>query len=440
MQENNKRIEYDALVIGGGIAGGEAALNLANVGYKVLIVEKELTIGGKMILLSKVFPTLDCAACITTPKVSEIMRHPNITVFTSSEASNILRKNDGTFEATITKQPRYVIAEDCTGCQLCEEACPVSVDDQFQYNLVGRKAAYIPFSIASPRIAAIDIENCTLCGACERACPTKCIDFTQTVESYTLKTKTVVVATGFQLFDPTLIPRYGYGRFKNVITSMQMERQLAPTRPFNTILRPSDGKMPDNIAYVLCTGSRDKTVGTPICSQVCCMYSTKQAQLLLGALPMADITLYYLNIRAFGKGFNEFYAQAQSMGVEFTKGKVAKITEKENGNLLLRYEDINGGGVVKETEHDMVVLSVGILPNQGIAELFTNDKLELDPYNYVGQTDFLASPSQTSIEGVFVAGVASGPMDIPDSILSAGSASSDAANYIRHLTKKTVTI
>jgi len=440
MRENSKTIEYDALVIGGGIAGGDAALNLANVGYKVLIVEKELTIGGKMILLSKVFPTLDCAACITTPKVSEIMRHPNITVFTSSKASNILKNESGTFEATITKQPRYVIAEDCTGCQLCEQACPVSVDDQFQYDLIGRKAAYIPFSIASPRIAAIDIDNCTLCGACERACPTKCIDFTQTVETYSLKAKTVVLATGFQLFDPTLIPRYGFGRFKNVITSMQMERQLAPTRPFNTILRPSDGKMPDNIAYILCTGSRDKTVGTPICSQVCCMYSTKQAQLLLGALPMADITLYYLNIRAFGKGFNEFYAQAQSMGVEFTKGKVAKITEKENGNLVLRYEDINGGGKVKETEHDMVVLSVGILPNQGIAELFTNNELALDPYNYIGQSDFLASPAQTSIEGVFVAGVASGPMDIPDSILSGGSASSDAANYIRHLTKKTVTV
>ncbi len=435
MQEYAK-LEYDALVVGGGIAGGEVALNLASVGYKVLIVEKDLTIGGKMILLSKVFPTLDCAACITTPKVSEIMRHPNITVFTSSTAADIKQNNDGTFEAIITKQPRYVIADDCTGCQLCEEACPVSVTDEYQYGLVGRKAAFIPFSIASPRIAAIDIENCTLCGACERACPTNAIDFTQTVEKYHLKIKTVIIATGFQLFDPTLIPRYGYGRYKNVITSMQMERQLAPTRPFNTILRPSDGKMPDNIAYVLCTGSRDKTIGNPICSQVCCMYSTKQAQLLLGALPMADITLYYLHIRAFGKGFNEFYAQAQSMGVEFIKGKVAKITEKENGNLILRYEDINGGGKVKETEHDMVVLSVGILPNQGITDMFTNRNLELDPFNYVNQTDKFASPAETSIEGVFVAGVASGPMDIPDSILSAGAASTQAAQYIRDLSKK----
>jgi heterodisulfide reductase subunit A len=438
--QNAKKIEYDALIIGGGIAGGEAALNLAEVGYKVLIVEKDLSIGGKMILLSKVFPTLDCAACITTPKVSEIMRHPNITVFTSATASDIKQLEDGTFEALITQQPRYVNIPDCTGCQLCEEACPVSVPDEYQFDLIDRKAAFIPFSIASPRVAAIDIENCTLCGACERVCPTNAIDFTQTVEYFLLKTKSIVIATGFQLFDPTLIPRYGYGRFKNVITSMQMERQLAPTRPYNTILRPSDGKMPDNIAYVLCTGSRDKTIGNPICSQVCCMYSTKQAQLLMGALPMADITLYYLHIRAFGKGFNEFYAQAQSMGVEFVKGKVAKITEKENGNLLLRYEDINGGGIVKETEHDMVVLSVGILPNQGIVEMFTNRNLELDDFNYVGQRDLLANPAQTSIEGVYVAGVASGPMDIPDSILSAGGASSQAANYIRHLDKKTISV
>jgi heterodisulfide reductase subunit A len=313
---------------------------------------------------------------------------------------------------------------------LCEEACPVSVTDQYQYDLVGRKAAYIPFSIASPRAAAIDIENCTLCGACERACPTKCIDFTQTEEEYLVKVKSVVVATGFNLFDPLKIPRYGFGKFKNVITSMQMERQLAPTRPFNTILRPGDGKMPDNIAYVLCTGSRDKTVGNPICSQICCMYSIKQAQLLMGALPMADITIYYLHIRAFGKGFNEFYAQSQDMGVEFVKGKVGKITENEDGNLTLRYEDIEAG-VVKEAEHDMVVLSVGVLPNLEVSETFANKPLELDQFNFVNQPDILANPAKTSIEGVFVAGTASGPMDIPDSILSGGAASAETTSYLR---------
>ncbi|MCD6347536.1 MAG: CoB--CoM heterodisulfide reductase iron-sulfur subunit A family protein, partial [Bacteroidales bacterium] len=414
--------------------GGESALNLANIGYKVLLIEKDLSIGGKMIMLSKVFPTLDCAACITTPKVSEIDRHPNITIFTSTEATNITKNAEHDFEATLLQKPRYVITEDCTGCQLCEEACPVSVKDEYQYGLVGRKVAYIPFSIASPRVAAIDLDNCILCGACERACPPNCIDFTQTEKEYRVKVRSVVVATGFELFDPLKIPRYGYSKFKNVITSMEMERELAPTRPFNTVLRPGDGKMPDNLAYVLCTGSRDKSVGNPICSQVCCMYSIKQAQLLMGSLPMADVTIYYLNIRAFGKGFNEFYGQAQDMGVEFVKGKVARIDEKENGNLILRYEDVVEG-VVKEAEHDMVILSVGILPNIGIADRFTNETLALDPFNFIDQSDILASPAKTSINGVFVAGTASGPMDIPDSILSGGSASAQTTSYLREVSE-----
>jgi heterodisulfide reductase subunit A len=427
--EERKIIEYDALVIGAGIAGGEAAINLANTGYKVLLVEKDHSLGGKMILLSKVFPTLDCAACITTPKVSEIARHKNITVFTESEVTHIAKKGDNDFVAQITKKPRYVRVEDCTACQLCEKACPVSVRDEYQFGLIGRKAAFIPFSIANPKAAVIDIENCTLCGACEKACPTHCIDFTMETEYYELHAKTVILATGFNLFDPLEIPRFGYGQYKNVITSMQMEREIAPTRPYNTILRPGDGKVPDRIAYVLCTGSRDNTVGNPICSQICCMYSMKQAQLLMGALPMADITIYYIDIRAFGKGFEEFYRQAEGMGVNFVKGKIGKITEKENGNLILRYEDI-AEGVVKEAEHDMVVLSVGVKSNPSVGKIFDGNSLKLDPLQFVAQQDLLGSPAKTSIDGVFVAGTASGPMDIPDSILSAGSASSEAISYL----------
>jgi heterodisulfide reductase subunit A len=429
MNEEKKIIHYDALVIGGGIAGGEAALNLANTGFRVLLVEKERSLGGKMILLSKVFPTLDCAACITTPKVSEIARHKNITIFTESEVSGIVRNEDNNFVAQITKKPRYVHVEDCTACQLCEQACPVSVRDEYQYGLIGRKAAFIPFSIANPKAAAIDIENCTLCGACEKVCPTHCIDFTMETEYYELHTRTVVMATGFKLFDPLQIPRYGYGQYKNVITSMQMEREIAPTRPFNTILRPGDGKVPDKIAYVLCAGSRDASVGNPICSQICCMYSMKQAQLLMGALPMADITIYYIDIRAFGKGFEEFYQQAREMGVTFVKGKIGKIKEKENGDLILRYEDISEG-IVKEAEHDMVVLSVGSQSNPDSGKIFPQGALKLDPFKFVAQTDLYGSPAKTSIDGVFVAGTAAAPMDIPDSILSAGAASSEAISYL----------
>ncbi|MFA6912531.1 MAG: FAD-dependent oxidoreductase, partial [Proteiniphilum sp.] len=378
MDEEKKIIHYDALVIGGGIAGGEAALNLANSGYRVLLVEKERSLGGKMILLSKVFPTLDCSACITTPKVSEIARHKNITLFTESEVTHIVKRSENDFVAQITKKPRYVHVEDCTACQLCEKACPVNVRDEYQYGLIGRKAAFIPFSIANPKAAAIDIENCTLCGACEKVCPTQCIDFTMEPEQYELHARTVVMATGFKLFDPLEIPRYGYGQYKNVITSMQMEREIAPTRPYNTILRPGDGKVPDKIAYVLCAGSRDASVGNPICSQICCMYSIKQAQLLMGALPMADVTIYYINIRSFGKGFEEFYQQAKGMGVTFVKGKIGTIKEKENGNLILRYEDISEG-VVKEAEHDMVVLSVGVKSNPDAGKIFPQGALKLDP-------------------------------------------------------------
>jgi heterodisulfide reductase subunit A2 len=430
MSEQNNNNQYDVLVVGGGIAGQESGLNLANSGFKVLMVEKDLSIGGKMIHLSKVFPTLDCSACITTPKVSETARHPNLTLYTNSEVSDIEKLSEHNFRFKLTKKPRYVNEDLCTGCQECEYKCPVVVKDEYQYDLVGRKAIYVPFSIANPRVANIDIENCMLCGACEKVCSANAIDFTQKPIVEEVYTKSVIIASGFNLFDPLKIERYGFDKNKNVVTSMQMEKQLVPTRPFNTILRPKDGKMPDNIAYVLCAGSRDESVGNPICSQICCMYSIKQAQLLLGALPMADVTIYYLHIRAFGKGFEEFYQQAKSMGVEFVKGKIAKINEKDNGNLSLRYEDFEDGKV-KEADHDMVVLSVGILPNQLQENMFTNEKVELDTFSFIKQIDELSNPASTSVKGVFVAGAAAGPMDIPDSISSAGAAASQTASYLR---------
>jgi len=253
--------------------------------------------------------------------------------------------------------------------------------------------------------------------------------------------KSVVLTTGYKLFPPAGKPEYGYSKYANVIDSMQMDRLIAPTRPFNNVLRPGDGKAPDNIAYVLCTGSRDSAIensgcgvdcaNNPICSQICCMYSIKQAQLLMGALPMADITIYYMDIRAFGKGYEEFFQQSKSMGVNFVKGKVAKIRENENGSgdLILRYEDVTKG-VVKEAKHDLVVLSVGVVPNKEVPQMFKDQILELDRFNFVKQADELISPALTSIRGVFVAGAASGPKDIPDSILSAGCAASEVAGYL----------
>jgi len=290
----------------------------------------------------------------------------------------------------------------------------------------------------------LDCSNCRECHQCVSVCQPKAIDFSQKKETFKLNAKSVIVTTGYRLFPPSGKPEYGYNKYPNVIDSMQMDRLIAPTRPFNNVLRPGDGKSPDNIAYVLCTGSRDSAIensncsgecsNNPICSQICCMYSIKQAQLLMGSLPMADITIYYIDIRAFGKGYEEFFQQSKSMGVNFVKGKVAKIREKEDnsGDLIIRYEDITTG-TLKEAKHDVVVLSVGVLPNKNVSQMFKNETLELDDFNFVKQIDELVSPSLTSIEGVFVAGAASGPKDIPDSILSAGCAATEVAGYLSKL-------
>jgi heterodisulfide reductase subunit A len=277
----------------------------------------------------------------------------------------------------------------------------------------------------------LDCGVCSECGECVDACPVDlCIDLRARDQVLDVEVGAVVVATGFKLFAADLKPEYGFGTFKNVITGMQMDRLLAPTRPFNTILRPGDGKVPDRIAYVLCTGSRDETVGNPLCSRFCCMYSIKQNQLIMGALPVADVTVHYMDIRAPGKRYDEFYEQAKAMGANYVKGRVAKITEKENGDLVLRYEDIEHGGQIVEAEYDLVVLAVGVQPNSDAQALFPMGALSTDEFQYVAETNEDANPGQTSIDGVYVAGAASGAKDIADSILHAGATVAQVAAYL----------
>jgi len=288
----------------------------------------------------------------------------------------------------------------------------------------------------------LDCSNCRECHQCISACPAFAIDFSQKKEILNAYSSAVILASGFKLFNAADKPQYAFNQLPNVIDSMQMDRLIAPTRPFNNVLRPGDGKMPGNIAYVLCTGSRDSslenyrscsaaTANNPICSQICCMYSLKQAQLLMGALPMADITIYYIDIRAFGKGYEEFFQQTKSMGVNLIKGKVARIRGKEDGkgDVVLRVEDVESGQV-KEFTHDLVVLSVGVMPENSVLKSFSGDIPALDDYHFIRQTDLLLNPSRTSVEGVFVAGTSAAPMDIPDSILSAGAAASEVAAYL----------
>ena len=276
----------------------------------------------------------------------------------------------------------------------------------------------------------LDCGVCSECHQCIAACPAGAIDLSMRARDEEYGIGAVIVSTGYRVFPADLKPQYGWGRYRNVITGVQMERLLAPTRPYSTVLRPSDGRVPERIAYVMCTGSRDQTVGNPLCSKFCCMYSLKQNQLVMGALPLADVTVHYIDIRANGKGYEEFYEQARGMGTNFIKGRVAAISEKEDGNLVLRYEDVDGGGRIAEAEYDLVVLAVGVLPNPEAGRLFETGELTLDQYGWVAETDAEVNPAGTAIPGVFVAGAASGPRDIPESILHAGAAVAQAAAYL----------
>ena len=290
-----------------------------------------------------------------------------------------------------------------------------------------------PIDEAEAREAAgrcLDCGVCSECGECIVACPAGAIDLSVRGEDLSFDVGAVVVATGYRLFPADLKPQYGYGRFPNVITGMQMERLLAPTRPYTSLLRPSDGKAPARIAYVMCTGSRDQSVGNPLCSKFCCMYSLKQNQLIMGVLRFAEVTVHYVDVRAVGRGYDEFFEQAKLMGAHFTKGRVASIRETAGGDLILRYEDVDNGGVLSEAEYDLVVLAVGVLPNPDVGRILDGQPISFDDWAYVDEVDEDFSPAASSMPGVFVAGAVSGPRDIPESILHAGAAAVQAAAHL----------
>jgi heterodisulfide reductase subunit A len=433
--EGDGRTSVDGLVIGGGIAGLQAAIDLADQGFKILIVEKEPSIGGKMIALSKVFPTLDCASCICTPRMAAAAHHANITIMTYSEVRETKRCERG-FEVTILRKPRYVNEGDCTGCRLCEYACPMELPHEFEGNLGMRKAIYVPFSNAIPQVALLDMDNCILCGRCETACPTGAVNYLQEPEEITVRAGAIILATGYEMTPIDAKEQYGQGRLGNVLSALTIERLLAPHGPYGRMLRPSDGKIPDSIAYVQCAGSRDQSLGVPYCSRVCCMYAIKQAMLLSGALPLVDITIYYMDIRAFGKGFEQFYQNAKTMGIEFVKAKVAGITEDEEQNPIVRIEVMDEDGRVEERKHDMVVLSLGMVPARNGDDVLPTCSAE---DGFIHCPDPKLAPCRTDTEGVFVAGTAAGPKDIPDSIVEAGAAAVEAAIYLRRNGRQTMT-
>lgn len=425
MTEDIKR--RGALVVGGGIAGMQTALDLADQDFPVYLVEKGASIGGKMITLSKVFPTLDCCSCITTPKMSAVAHHPGITLLTYSEVEAIERTENG-FNVTILQKPRYVDVDLCTGCRQCEYVCPVDLLNSFDHNLSAVRAIRVPFSTAVPQKAVLDMDNCILCGKCEKACPAGAIDFYQQPEHITLEVGAIILATGYEITPRDAKQEYGGGKLLNVIDGLMMERLLAPTGPYGHVLRPSDGKEPDSIAYVQCAGSRDKSLGVEYCSRICCMYAIKQAMLLSGALPLADITIYYMDIRTFGKGYEQFYQNAKAMGIQFVKAKVAQVHEDEYKNPVLRVELIDEGSQVVEHTHDLVVLSVGMLPGYDPQPLYG---VPIAADGFVELPEPNISPTVTLEPGIFATGAALGPMDIVDSIICASAAASEASAYLQ---------
>jgi heterodisulfide reductase subunit A len=425
-----ERIEVDALVVGSGIAGLQAALDIADQGFSVAVVEKSPSIGGKMISLSKVFPTLDCASCITTPRMASVSHHPRIHTLTYSTVDGI--KYDGKiFTAAVTRKPRYIDEKECISCGRCEDVCPIYLPDEFEHGLGAKKTISIPFTNAIPQFPVMYPESCTRCGACARACPKDCIDFLQEPSPVEIKAKGVILATGYETTPMTAKKQYGEGKLLNVLSPMAAERLLAPHGPYGRVLRPSDGKVPDSIAYVQCAGSRDKSIGVPYCSRVCCMYAIKQAILLSGSLPTADITIYYMDIRAFGKGYEQFYNNARAMGINFVKAKVARVTEDAEHNPIVRIERQESTSAPEELKHDLVILSQGLVPGCDVSSFKLG--VQLNDFGFVKLSDENISSAITAGAGVFAAGVAKGPRDIPDSVVDAGAAAMEAVNYIRNL-------
>ncbi|HSM41373.1 MAG TPA: FAD-dependent oxidoreductase, partial [Afifellaceae bacterium] len=416
----------DVMVVGGGISGIQAALDLAETGFRVYLVDKSPAIGGKMSQLDKTFPTNDCSMCIESPKFIECSRHPNIEILTNTEILRV-EGEEGDFTVSLNRKPRYVNEDICTGCTTCVEYCPVEVPDPYNQNLSLTKAVHIHFSQAVPLITYIDPETCLYhkdekCNICVGVCQHHAIDLHQRPEKLEVEVGAVVLSPGYEVFDPAVRGDFGYGKMKNVVTSLEFERMLSSTGPYEgEIRRPSDGKHPEKIAWIQCVGSRQVIPGgNSYCSAVCCAYTQKQVILAKDHDADLDVTVFHNDIRAFGKDFERYYQRAENLsGVEFVRSYVSVGKEiPDSNNVTIRYATESDG--VKEQEFDLVVLSVGLSPPKDGRDLADKFGIELNAHGFCKTNP--VNPIQTSRPGIFVSGAFQGPADIPESVVSASGA------------------
>lgn len=445
------RVHPAALVIGGGVAGIQAALEIADAGRQVYLVEKAATIGGHMAMFDKTFPTLDCAACILTPKMVAVGQHDHIELVTNAEVQKIAG-GPGDYRVTILRRARRVDLHACVACNVCSEVCPVSVPSEFDSGISTRKAIYIPFPQAVPTSYVVDPESCTYvlsdgkkCGACVRKCPKDCIVLDEKDDTVEIEVGNIVLATGYDVLDARLIERYGYGKFPNVLTALEFERLTNASGPTGgrivTRVKRSnkrtkqdewvftpDGPSPTSVAIIHCVGSRDANYNA-YCSRVCCMYSLKFAHLVREKIPEATCYEFYIDMRAFGKGYEEFAERIKAEGTFTVRGRTATVTEA-GGRMVVTGEDLVSDRLV-EFPVDMVLLAVGLVPPKGSVELAAMLGIARDEDGWFSELDYNGDPVDTERGGVYVAGACQAPKDIPDTVAQASAAAAGVLKSIQ---------
>jgi len=420
-----------ALVIGGGIAGIQAALDLANANYKVTVVERSPSIGGHMSQLSETFPTLDCSQCILTPKMVEVSKHPNIKLMTYSEVQDVTGYV-GNFKVKILKKPTYVDPAKCNLCDECTKVCPIVVPNEFDLGLTGRRAIYIPFPQAIPASYTLDDKNCpelgfiVACGKCYDVCKVRAINYDMKPEIIEEEVGAIIVATGFDLLDKEQMAEYGYGKYPDVLDGLQFERLCSASGPTKgQILRPSDHKEPKEVVFIQCSGSRDPEQHCAYCSKICCMYTAKHAMLYKHHVHDGQAYIFYIDIRSGGKGYEEFVQRAvEEDGVIYLRGKVSKIFE-EKGKIKVWGVDTLSGKPI-EIDADMVVLAQAMQPSRGARELAKRLKLGMDKDGFLAEAHPKLRPVESVTSGMFLAGAAQAPKDIPEAVAQASGAAAKA--------------